>query len=112
MIDPTLGHEHVTAKTVGLEGFAAKKAAWAQVETDAHSSQAVAKAKALGFEKATGFYKGKPILPDTYGGDGNEQLLIDKLVKLKGFDPAVAAKIAAKQSVAVAAGVKAKLGVK
>ena len=70
--------------------------AFAKLNADAHSPAAIAKAKAAGFEKATGFYKGKPLISGSGAGQGDHQLLVDKLVMSKGFSVESASKIAGK----------------
>lgn len=83
----------------GSEG--AQKA-WKIIDQQAHSPEAVAKAKALGHEKAVGMYDGRPLIPGTQGeGHADFKFLVDKLVYTKGFSPEVAKGIAAKAAAQV-----------
>lgn len=70
---------------------------WAVIDAQTHSPEAIAKAKAAGFENATGFYNGKPI-SDTHTGPayGTYQYIIDKVHFFDGLDFDVAQKIASR----------------
>lgn len=72
--------------------------AWAQIDADAHSPTAIAKAKAChvpGAEKSVGFYNGKPLIPGVGPGQGDFDFLVDKLVATKGMTVGAAEKLAA-----------------
>lgn len=114
MVDPTSfdGGENLVAKkgvqlVNGKEyhwdqpfdpGSPEAQKAWAQIDADAHSPDAVAQAKAIsGNEKAIGMYNGKPLIPGHQGTaehpEGDADFLRDKLIYTKGLDPAVAGKV-------------------
>jgi hypothetical protein len=75
--------------------FAAKKA-WYKIQDMAYSPEAVAKAKKLGFTEAKGLYAGKPLLHGIHDGQGDFDMIKDRLLYAKGFDPMTADAIIAK----------------
>lgn len=72
------------------------KKAWMKIEAEAHSSENISKSKALGYENGRGMYKGKPLVPGSGPGQGDFDLLRDRLIWRQGYAPEVATKIAAK----------------
>lgn len=77
-------------------GSVEAKKAWMRVEAEAHSSENVQKCRALGYEEGRGMYEGKPLRPGANMGDGDHQMLVDKLVYYNGYSPGIASKIAGK----------------
>lgn len=69
------------------------KKAWAQIDAQAHSPEAIAKAKAMGFAKATGMYMGKVMVPGPGENQGDVAFWKDKLIYHNGLDPQVANKL-------------------
>jgi hypothetical protein len=86
------GDGHLSAADVPFPpGSLEAKKAWAQIDAQPHSPEMVAKAKKLGFEKATGMYMGKPLVP---GPEGNDvDFWKDRLIVKNGLDPQVAQKL-------------------
>jgi hypothetical protein len=77
-----------------VPGSIEAKKAWAQIDAQAHSPEAVAKAKAMGFANAKGLYMGKPMIPGEAGeGQSDLKFWKDKLVYHNGLDPQVANKL-------------------
>lgn len=76
-------------------GSLGAKQQWAVIDADAHSLASVAKAKAAGFENATGWYHGKPLGCGKAGIDyGDYTFTTNKVHHFNGFDWDIAKKIA------------------
>ena len=75
-------------------GSLAAKKAWKEIAAIAKSPDAIAQAKALGYDNATGMYKGKVLAPGAGPGEGDFDFLRDKLIYDGGHSPEVATKIA------------------
>jgi hypothetical protein len=72
------------------------KQAWTEIESSAFSNAAKKHAASEGYEDADGWYADKPLRKGPHAGDGDFQLVRDRLVWYKGMTPEVATKIAAK----------------
>lgn len=71
------------------------KKQWALIDSEAHSAEAIAKAKKAGYENASGWYNGKPLSTEFTGPKYNTyQYAVNKLHYFDGLDWPVAQKIA------------------
>ena len=88
----------ISASDIPFEpGTLAAKKAFLNIKAIAHSPESIAKAKALGYEDARGWYNNGPLIPNSAGP--NEQdftILKDKLVWYYGYAPETIAKILGK----------------
>lgn len=92
------GHEPTVTDIPFEPGSFAAKQAFQKLWNYCHSPEAIAKAQASGVpgcENANGFYAGKPLIPGAGPGQGDMNLLVDKLKIIQGFDDLSAQKIAA-----------------
>jgi len=70
---------------------------WAVIDAEAHSPAAIAKAKAAGFDDATGWYNGKPLSNELTGPKYNTyQYIVNKVHWFDGLDWDVAQKVASR----------------
>lgn len=95
MIDIFSGYEDSVGKLFyGVEpGSLEAKKVWAQIDANAHSPEAVKTAKAINPD-ANGMYMGKVLAHGAGAGQGDFQMLVDKLQYVNGYDSEVAHKIA------------------
>lgn len=72
------------------------KEAWHQIDQEAHSTENIQEARDMGYNNATGMYKGKPLVPGPGANQSDYQFLVDKLIWYDGYSPYTAQKIAGK----------------
>jgi len=98
---PDDGQQHhqdagtVAGITAPAGSLAAKKA-WYQIQNDAYSPESVAKAKKRGFTEAKGLYAGKPLLRGIHEGQGDFDMIRDRLRIAQGLEPSAVEQVIAK----------------
>jgi len=85
----------VTASSIPYEpGTIEAKEAWNIIDELAHNEESIVLAQNSGFDSATGWYNGKPLIPGAGSGHGDFDFLVDKLIYSDGYSPEVATNIA------------------
>jgi len=91
------GHEPTVADIPFEPGTFAAKQAFQKLWNHCHSPEAIAKAQNSGVpgcEDSNGYYAGKPLIKGPGPGQGDYQLMVDKIKITQGVDDISAEKIA------------------